>query len=429
MRKFASEHPYLSQFLLSCAITGVVLIQYVISNIATSGSKSGDVVAQALLLLIPGIIALALLFVYPVVILGFQVVILLRALRWRAPQPHRPVYDSFVLALLSVLTVLYLGFVKETQFQAGWHEVLRNRELHSPISPGYYPVFIVLFILCAASFYTLWMEPVNEIPPLRAVFAIAIIYISAIYTAVWTAQVFVYENPFDLYLLVPVVVYLLIVARTITIVVKSYVADPQRDMKIQARPLLAKLSYLLQSARTWPIAAFLLVLPILGVVLGVLLLFGQGPHALIRAFTETSDWNLSQHVSPPNVFYDEHYLCTVAACGHETIVKPIRAGVRHGHTVVVNRQLQIANSFEQVISESLPRLHKAIRRLYDRYGFDLAKRVKSKWAADLVWVLMKPLEWFFLLVIYLFVPHPEDLIAMQYTGRKYSSISDLNNRI
>ena len=136
----------------------------------------------------------------------------------------------------------------------------------------------------------------------------------------------------------------------------------------------------------------------------------------MRAFTETSDWNLSQQVAPQNVYFDEHYLCTVAAGGHRTVVKPIRMGLRHGRPVVVNRQLLVANAFEQMLEERVPRTHRVIRRLYDTYGFPIAKLIRSQWAADAVWFLMKPAEWFFLAVLYLNDRHPEDRIALQYTA-------------
>ena len=37
--------------------------------------------------------------------------------------------------------------------------------------------------------------------------------------------------------------------------------------------------------------------------------------------------------------------------------------------------------------------------------------------ADLVYFIMKPLEWFFVAVLYLTEIHPEDRIALQYTGK------------
>ena len=147
------------------------------------------------------------------------------------------------------------------------------------------------------------------------------------------------------------------------------------------------------------------------------MLFGQAPDSVIKAWTETSGWRLSMKEAPPNVYYDEHYLCTVAAGGHRKIVKPIRKGIRHGHEVIVNRQLCIANAFEQILEEKMPHFHREVRNFYDRYGFPVAKLIKSKWVADFIYLIMKPLEWVFVMVIYMTDVHPENRIALQYTGR------------
>lgn len=98
----------------------------------------------------------------------------------------------------------------------------------------------------------------------------------------------------------------------------------------------------------------------------------------------------------------------------ERLVKPIRMGVRHGHHIVVNRQLLIANAFEQIIEEKLPRIHKVIRHIYDTYGYPIARQIKSPWQADIIYFLMNPLEWCFLTVIYLCDAKPENRIALQY---------------
>lgn len=70
---------------------------------------------------------------------------------------------------------------------------------------------------------------------------------------------------------------------------------------------------LLVKSSCWPALAFLMVWPVLGICIAVLVLFGQEPSAAVKAFTETSDWMLSQRISPPTVYSDGHYLCTVAA--------------------------------------------------------------------------------------------------------------------
>ena len=104
---------------------------------------------------------------------------------------------------------------------------------------------------------------------------------------------------------------------------------------------------------------------------------------------------------PLRVLLSVIYLCTVAAGGHEKIVKPLRMGERHGHRVVVNRQLEIANAFELALEWKTPRLHRAICCFYDRYGFPIARCIRTKTACDVVYILMKPLEWIFITVLYL----------------------------
>ena len=89
-------------------------------------------------------------------------------------------------------------------------------------------------------------------------------------------------------------------------------------------------------------------------------------------------------------------------------------GIRHGHSVVVNRQLCIANAFEQILEEKVPSIHRPIRKFYDTYGFPIANMIHSTYAADLIYLLMKPAEYFFLLVLYLTDSHPENRIALQY---------------
>ena len=174
------------------------------------------------------------------------------------------------------------------------------------------------------------------------------------------------------------------------------------------------LHQLLNKSHNWPWLAVLVALPTLALVVLVLMLFGQQPDSMIKAWTNTADWAFSQKIPPQNLIIDEHYLCTVAAGGHEKVVKPQRMGIRHGHPVVVNRQLCIANAFEQVLEEKTPRFHRFLRRNYDRYGYPFAKHIKKKWAMDLIYYLMKPLEWIFLLVLYLVDRKPENRIAMQY---------------
>ena len=99
---------------------------------------------------------------------------------------------------------------------------------------------------------------------------------------------------------------------------------------------------------------------------------------------------------------------------HKKIVKPTRIGIRYGNKIIVNRQLCIANAFEDLIKEKTPRFHYFIRTIYDKYGYPLSKHINKPWQADLIYIIMKPLEWLFLITLYLFDINPENRIVVQY---------------
>lgn len=165
----------------------------------------------------------------------------------------------------------------------------------------------------------------------------------------------------------------------------------------------------------------IICLPILLLLSSILLLFGQKPDSIVRAFTDTYKHGFSQwDYKCANVECGGHYLCSVAAKGHKRIVRPLRLGVRNGGVIICNRQLLISNAFEDLIHDKAPRLHQFIRKNYNKVG-NLIHRYyfvfNHKFISDIIYVLMKPLEWLFLLVLYTFDRKPENRIAKQYTGR------------
>ena len=162
---------------------------------------------------------------------------------------------------------------------------------------------------------------------------------------------------------------------------------------------------------------FICLFLVIAVLEIIFILTGQGADAPIKAFKDTADWTFSQQIPPPPKIYEGHYLCTVAAGGHKKVVKPLRYGTRHGATIIVNRQLCIANAFEDYIHEKLPKFHKFIRGAYDKYGYPISKHITTPRRADAVYFLMKPLEWLFLIFLYLFDPRPEQRISRQYIYR------------
>lgn len=130
------------------------------------------------------------------------------------------------------------------------------------------------------------------------------------------------------------------------------------------------------------------------------------------ALTQTCDWGLSQLQPPP---VDCHYLCTVAAQGHPWLVRPLRMGVRRGRPIVVNRQLAVANAFEDLLHERWPRFGHHARQSYDRWGRPISHLLQSRWAASLVFLAMLPAQVAFGLFLLFFDPgEPEARIDRMY---------------
>ena len=301
------------------------------------------------------------------------------------------------------LEAIFIYIVKEMTFYE-WNEPLINSQKHALIWSGAYPTFFTLAALTLLALIIYSYRDANSLSPLANIFCISGILGGVVLLLVFDNQLQVAS--FHTFFLLIYSIHLLWVR------IKEWQED-RTEISYENR-LLQWLHQLLNKSRNWPWLAVLVALPTLALVVLVLMLFGQQPDSMIKAWTNTADWAFSQKIPPQNLIIDEHYLCTVAAGGHEKVVKPQRMGIRHGHPVVVNRQLCIANAFEQVLEEKTPRFHRFLRRNYDRYGYPFAKHIKKKWAMDLIYYLMKPLEWLFLLVLYLVDRKPENRIAMQY---------------
>lgn len=194
--------------------------------------------------------------------------------------------------------------------------------------------------------------------------------------------------------------------------------------KLEANNLIGKMAFSVLSLKAiykYPILTLCLI-PIIVALSMFLVLFGQKPDSLIRAFTDTYKYGFSQlDYMCDNVYCGDHFLCSVGANGHKHIVKPIRYGERLGHKIICNRQLLISNAFEELMQEKLPRVHKVVRKKYNGVGNLIHKHYHFfgiKWVSDAVYFLMKPLELFFLIVLYSYDQNPENRINTQYLNAK-----------
>ena len=315
------------------------------------------------------------------------------------------------LRLLEPFGILFGGifaipFAAEL-FRAEWDQRVVEGEVHAAMAGAHTPTLFVIVALSAVGYLLLRFLPFEKIPPLVAVLSLSAVFLGLGIAVVFLIQIFKDASRTAL-VMIYAVNLLLIGVRVLADTVIRFARGEGRESRF---PFLNRL---LGRCLLLPIAAVLAALPLLFFVVIVMMLFGQQPDSLIRVWTETADWTFSQMTPPPSIPYEGHYLCTVAASGHRRVVKPLRTGVRHGHTVVVNRQLQVANAFEELLAERLPRFHRVVRRAYDTVGLPIAKKVKSPYICDILYLLMKPLEWLFLLVLYACDRKPENRIAVQY---------------
>ena len=404
------KYPILSSLLLSL----IGLVMFIFYSLIVSGiGRPQDMLTGIFIGLI-----ISYLFGYPIILTILNTFFLF--LRTTDKQKIRAGIKIEVITIVLgfILTPMFINLI-DIKFE-NWDSVLVNNQKHFMLSKEYMAGFVIPVIIAFFSYVFLRIRNIKKTPPLLAVFLISGLYLGIAICVLWIVQVSSINGP-DLFVALAAFNFLMILIKVIKEVIimwdepiEGAVETELLSENMETSSWSTKFSKLLQNSKNWPLLAFITLLPLLGFVMICLILFGRGPESIYKVWTETADWNLSQKVAPPNEFFDQHYLCTVAAGGHPKIVQPQRLGTRGGRTIIVNRQLCIANAFEQVLEERVPRIHKSIRGFYDAYGYPISRHINSAWSADVVYILMKPLEWIFLIILYLTDVNPESRIAKQY---------------
>ena len=356
--------------------------------------------------------------IFPFVVTAENIICLVRK---DTPQKKKHKWTLITLMAGTLLSAAVLSAISSFR----WDEPVVIGEYFTELHEPFYEKNVLSLCLFAlAAMVCLYLLDRGRVmPPLAAVICVSGVYGGIILGLFYISQLAVnILNDLNLlvavgYLILFPVNIFIISARVIRETVLLYTAY-FRENDIESKNRLdGFLRSSLEKAAGWVIFPLIGLIPFTGVLVCLCILCGQGPFGIIRAFTNTSDWTYSAMISPPLVEYEGHYLCTVAVNGHERVVKPLRLGVRHGVVIGVNRQLCAANAFEQLIEDKAPRLHRLVRHIYDKYGYPVSKHITTRLRADIVYILMKPLEWLFVAVLYLFDRDPESRIAVQYTDR------------
>lgn len=312
------------------------------------------------------------------------------------------------LGSLIILPSMYANFGK------GYGNICCGDTMDTAIfSPQHQLTVAIIILLCLASYFISKFKsnlstPIVEVL-LNAFLLIGIILNLFIGFQTTSAGYFITGN-------IPIILlFILMIIKNQRLFVERYEKFPQKDLTkfdviawniLSSKPLV-KFPVLL-----------IVCLPVVVVTIIFLLLFGQKPDSIIRAFTDTYKHGFSELTfNCDNVNCGGHYLCSVAAKGHQNIVKPTRLGKRNGYDIICNRQLLISNAFEELIQEKFPSAHFFIRCQYNKVGNLIHRYYKifdNKFVADLIYLLMKPVELIFVLTLYTFDKKPENRIAKQY---------------
>lgn len=321
-----------------------------------------------------------------------------------------PIWQIIIAELYLATFLLFLLFSGE---EHPYYEAIDPAGLESYefIASKHELIYMIFFVLYHISLLLLWFRK-SALPPLILALGLCVLYIGLFFNGILILQLLGSQEGVEILACFPVfslLVGLGIIIRTLIDLPKNLSFSPSKYQ------WLNQLNEKLSTKSALFCSSVIAILPVFVLITLILMLFGDDYDAVSKALTETTTWGFSQHDHPPHLPHQGHYLCTVAACGSPQLVKPLRWGIRGKQRIIVNRQLQIANAFEELIADLSPTLHRFIRKNYDRYGYDLSKKIKSRWASNLTYILMKPLEWGFLLCLYTFCLRPEEKIRRQYS--------------
>lgn len=341
-----------------------------------------------------------------------------------AKKPKREVIAFWMTVIIGGF--LYILLYDVAFDSAGdWWEVIEVTQTHYSISTQYALGVALPTLIGFIGLAGLVCVKAEKMPPLVSAFSVASVILLNIVQVVYAVQISknVLEDGF--YLLFFYVYHLNIFILSVSAVrnqmnqqmeiFRQMYHREERDDSYQGEDSFADWLYpSVNNISSYSGLIFICFFFLIAILEIIFILAGQGADAPVRAFTDTADWTFSKQIPPPPIDHQGHYLCTVAAGGHKKIVKPLRYGTRRGAIIVVNRQLCIANAFEEYIQEKLPKFHRFIRGVYDKYGYPISKYITTPSRADIVYFMMKPLEWAFLIFLYLFDVRPEQRISRQY---------------
>ena len=202
---------------------------------------------------------------------------------------------TFVLGILLTFS-LYKGLdfkdYTETLYLGGL-----ETDVHAPIATWSLPTILTIVIVGLISYCLIRVRKL-DLPPLVIVSAMSGILLCSIFIVLYIIQMLKNIDGLEFrYLILFPINYILCSIRAVIEVMDNY-KQKELVLKDYNDKFLNKCNQMLNNISAWPVLAIIFVIPLSLILICILVLFGQRPDEAIRAFLETSDWTLSQKVSP-----------------------------------------------------------------------------------------------------------------------------------
>ena len=198
--------------------------------------------------------------------------------------------DALVLFFGAIYLYLYLDYYMWIAWE-DWNVQLVGAERHSPIYSGSIFTVVVIFIIAFVGYVLLQRKDLTNLPPLIVVLSISAMYLGMIQLIVFTIQLVGAKKdnyPADYSVILLPICWGVITARTILGKIHQWKEQNTTNDKILENKILRAADEILRKADLWPVLAILLMFPLLGILIAILVLFGQTPDSVIKAWTETS---------------------------------------------------------------------------------------------------------------------------------------------
>ena len=209
----------------------------------------------------------------------------------------RLTYKSIFMSLWELLSIaagvyytVTLAPLKNILFK-DWYVQLYNNQKHSPVSPEHTLTLAVLFAVAVIGHICLRFIPQNKRPPLFSALCISSIYIGCALCVLWCVQI----TGASFFLFLFPINYIILSFRVIACEVLS--ADKTAE-EAEEQTKMPRISAFLHNKSSLPVLALLLLIPLLGIIAVIMLLFGQEPDSAIKLWTETATGQCHRKLRP-----------------------------------------------------------------------------------------------------------------------------------